>query len=146
MHAPVTLEQVEENARSGSALTGEAAIAVHQQPRILVRHGQQPLDLIDDAVHRGAGADEAGQERLERTLKLVEGVVDGQDWLMSQGFSGVDCAVGWSVWTAGRFVRLSPALQGYADRCTGREAFERSLPQEGDPRFYEKDFYELPDG
>ena len=36
------------------------------------QHGQvvplQALDLLDDAVHGGAGADEPGQQRLERTL------------------------------------------------------------------------------
>ena len=68
-----------------------------------------------------------------------------QDWLMAGGFSGVDCAVGWSVWTAGRFVRLSPALQAYVDRCTQRPAFRRALPQEGEPWLYDRDFYELPD-
>lgn len=83
--------------------------------------------------------------RLARALRLVEQAVEGQDWLMGQGFSGVDCAVGWSVWTAGRFTRLSPALQAYADRCTARPAFRRALPQEGEPRLYERDFYELPD-
>lgn len=83
--------------------------------------------------------------RLARTLRLVEQTVEGQDWLMAGGFSGVDCAVGWSVWTAGRFVRLSPALQAYVDRCTQRPAFQRALPQEGEPWLYDRDFYELPD-
>ncbi|MCZ0962581.1 glutathione S-transferase family protein [Paracoccus benzoatiresistens] len=81
--------------------------------------------------------------RLARTLRLVEQTVEGQDWLMAGDFSGVDCAVGWSVWTAGRFVRLSPALQAYADRCTARPAFGRALPQEGEPQLYDRDFYEL---
>ena len=83
--------------------------------------------------------------RLARALRLVEQTVEKQDWLMASGFSGVDCAVGWSVWTAGRFVRLTPALQVYADRCTARPAFQRALPQEGEPQLYERDFYELPD-
>lgn len=83
--------------------------------------------------------------RLGRALRMVEQTVKGQDWLMAGGFSGVDCAVGWSVWTAGRFVRLTPALQAYADRCTARPAFRRALPQEGEPQLYERDFYELPD-
>lgn len=83
--------------------------------------------------------------RLARTLRLVEQTVQRQDWLMASGFSGVDCSVGWSVWIAGRFVRLTPALQAYADRCTARPAFQRALPQEGEPQLYERDFYELPD-
>ena len=44
---------------AGAALTGD-------------QHGQvvalQPLNLLDDAHHRGAGAEEAGQQRLERLL------------------------------------------------------------------------------
>lgn len=83
--------------------------------------------------------------RLARTLRLVEQTVDRQDWLMAGGFSGVDCTVGWSVWTAGRFVRLTPALQAYADRCRARPAFTRALPQEGEQTLYARDFYELPD-
>ena len=38
------------------------------------QHGQvvalQALDLLRDALHGGAGADEAGQQRLERSLDL----------------------------------------------------------------------------
>lgn len=83
--------------------------------------------------------------RLTRTLRLVEQTVAGQDWLMAGGFSGVDCAVGWSVWTARRFVRLSPALQAYADRCAERPAFQRALPKDGEVVLYDRDFYELPD-
>ena len=83
--------------------------------------------------------------RLGRTLRLVEQTVEGQDWLMAGGFSGVDCAIGWSVWTARRFVRLSPALEGYIDRCAERPAFRAALPGAGEPVLYDRDFYELPD-
>ena len=83
--------------------------------------------------------------RLGRTLRLVEQTVEGQDWLMAAGFSGVDCAVGWSVWTARRFVPLPVALQGYVDRCADRAAFQASLPGAGDPVLYDRDFYEVPD-
>ena len=45
---------------AGSALAGD-------------QHGQvvalQPLDLIDDTIHRGTGADESGQERFERARR-----------------------------------------------------------------------------
>lgn len=84
--------------------------------------------------------------RLARTLRLVETTVAEQDWLMTKGFSGVDCAVGWSVWTAGRFVPLSAPLAAYVSRCAARPAFEASLPGSGQPVLYERDFYELPDG
>lgn len=84
--------------------------------------------------------------RLARTLSLVDSTVADRDWLMESGFSGVDCAVGFSVWTAARFVRPTPALAAYAARCAARPAFIASLPREGDPVLYTRDFYELPDG
>lgn len=101
--------------------------------------------MLRDPATRSLTVMKLETARLGRALGLVEGVVDEQDWLMANGFSGVDCAVGWSVWTAGRFVRLTPALQGYVDRCTARPAFRRALPQEGEPWLYDRDFYELPD-
>ncbi|AXC51287.1 glutathione S-transferase family protein [Paracoccus suum] len=83
--------------------------------------------------------------RLARMLRLIEGTVAGQDWLMEDGFSGVDCAVGWSVWTAGRFVRLEGSLADYASRCAARPAFQAALPAKGEPWLYAQEFYELPD-
>lgn len=85
--------------------------------------------------------------RLSRALSLIEKHMDGQDWLMENGFSGVDCAVGYSVFIASRFVRLDdrPVLRGYLDRCTERPAFTASLPPEGAQVIYARDFYEAPD-
>ncbi|WP_299359459.1 glutathione S-transferase family protein [uncultured Paracoccus sp.] len=100
--------------------------------------------MLRDPADRSLTVMKLETARLARTLRLVEGTVADQDWLMAQGFSGVDCAVGWSVWTAGRFVRLPPALQAYVDRCTARPAFRAALPQEGQPLLYQRDFYELP--
>lgn len=84
--------------------------------------------------------------RLSRALTLVEAWLDGRDWLMDD-FSGVDCQVGFSVWIAGRFVRLDerPVLAAYRDRCAARPAFRRALPKPGEPVIYQHDFYELPD-
>lgn len=101
--------------------------------------------MLRDPADRSLTVMKLETARLARTLRLVEGTVADQDWLMAQGFSGVDCAVGWSVWTAGRFVRLTPALQAYADRCTARPGFQAALPQEGQPQLYDRDFYELSD-
>ena len=84
--------------------------------------------------------------RLGRALRLVEHTVADQDWLMADGFSGVDCAVGWSVWTAARFVPSTPAISRYLDRCKARPAFQAALPRDGEPVLYDRDFYELPDG
>ena len=114
---------------------------------LLARRGdQEPLRIVEEVSR----ALPPGQwvRRLEwngRTLRLVEQTVGDQDWLMAAGFSGVDCAVGWSVWTARRFVPLSAALQGYVDRCADRAAFQASLPGAEDPVLYDRDFYEVPD-
>lgn len=85
--------------------------------------------------------------RLSRALSLVERAVSEGEWLMEKGFSGVDCAVGYSVWLAQRFVRFDgrSALQAYVARCEARAAFQRSLPQPGEELIYRRDFYEVPD-
>lgn len=84
--------------------------------------------------------------RLARALRLVESALDGRDWLLDR-FSGVDCAIGWSVWLASRFTRLDdrPILAGYAARCAARPAFRRCLPAPGHKVIYSRDFYEVPD-
>lgn len=85
--------------------------------------------------------------RLKRALGLVEKTVEKHDWLMGAGFSGVDCAVGYSAWLARRFVRMDdlPAVAAYVARCEARLAFQRSLPAEGTRLIYSRDFYEVPD-
>ncbi|PZO64411.1 MAG: glutathione S-transferase [Paracoccus denitrificans] len=85
--------------------------------------------------------------RLSRALRLVEAAVSDHDWLMKDGFSGVDCAVGYSVWTAQRFVSFDdrPALAAYAERCAARPAFQATLPPAGSQVIYSKAFYEVPD-
>lgn len=85
--------------------------------------------------------------RLSRALALVESTVARQEWLMKSGFSGVDCAIGYSVWVASRFVRLDdrPALAAYKARCEARPGFRKSLPDAGTQVIYAQDFYEAPD-
>lgn len=84
--------------------------------------------------------------RLGRALDLVETALDRRDWLLGE-FTGVDCAVGYSVWLAGRFVDLDPRprLAAYRQRCEARAAFQASLPPPGTPSLYQQDFYEVPD-
>lgn len=101
--------------------------------------------FLRDPATRSATIMKLETARLARTLSLVEGTVADREWLMEGGFSGVDCAVGFSVWTAARFLRLTPPLAAYAARCAARPAFAASLPQPGDPVIYRQDFYELPD-
>ncbi|WP_223252664.1 hypothetical protein [Paracoccus mutanolyticus] len=46
--------------------------------------------------------------RLSRALGLVERTVAESEWLLSE-FSGVDCQVGYSVWSAGPSASCQPA-------------------------------------
>jgi len=101
--------------------------------------------MLRDPATRSLTVMKLETARLARTLRLVEQTVEGQDWLMASGFSGVDCAVGWSVWTAGRFVPLTDPLAAYVGRCAERPAFQASLPGADQPVLYDRDFYELPD-
>ena len=60
---------------------------------------------------------------------------------MSSGFSAADISVGQAVYMSRFFVTLDrhPALADWYARITGREAFQKALPQ-GDG-IYERDFY-----
>ena len=102
--------------------------------------------MLRDPSQRSVTVMKLETARLARTLRLVDGTVGKHDWLMADGFSGVDCAVGWSVWTAARFTPLTPALQDYVERCAARPAFQAAMPKDDEPRPYDRDFYELPDG
>ncbi|RJL19100.1 glutathione S-transferase family protein [Paracoccus siganidrum] len=113
-------------------------IAILTQQHIVLREAQ----MRSPTVMRLEAA------RLSRALSLVEATVARHDWLMGKGFSGVDCAVGYAVFIAARFVRLDdrPALAAYLARCEARPAFRAALPAPGTPVIYQRDFYEAPDG
>lgn len=85
--------------------------------------------------------------RLSRALGHVEKAVTDHEWLMDAGFSGVDCAVGYAVYIASRFVRFDerPALTAYLGRCAARPAFAATLPAPGQQAIYDRNFYEIPD-
>ena len=59
--------------RARDEILAGAALAGDEHGQIVALH---PLDLIGDALHRGAGADEPGQQRLERTLDGARGRFD----------------------------------------------------------------------
>lgn len=103
--------------------------------------------VLREAQMRSATVMRLEAARLSRALSLVEQAVSDQQWLMRTGFSGVDCAVGYSVHAASRFVRLDdrPALAAYLARCEARPAFRKALPGPGAQLIYSRDFYEAPD-
>lgn len=86
--------------------------------------------------------------RLAKVLGRLEMVLaDGRDYLLESGFSAVDCAVGYGVDLARRFVDFTPMphLAAYAGRIAERPAFKAAQPPEGAPLIYREDFYEAPD-
>ena len=105
---------------------------------------QQHIVLRED-WQRSATVMQLEAARLARVLNMVEAAVLDRDWLLG-GFSGVDCAVGYSVDLARRFVSFEgrPALAAYRDRVAARPAFQRCQPKPGDDMLYRRAFYEVP--
>ncbi len=70
--------------------------------------------------------------------------VEDRDTLLTSGFSAVDISVGQAVYMTRHFASLDghPAVADWYARIAGREAFEKSLPQEGEARLYQQGFYE----
>lgn len=86
--------------------------------------------------------------RLLKVLgRLEDRLSDGREFVMKSGFSGADCAVGYGVDVARRFVAFDalPRVAAYRDRVVSRPAFKAALPPEGVQRIYTQDFYEAPD-
>lgn len=108
---------------------------------------QQHIVLREDHM-RSATVMRLEAARLAKGLGIVGQAVADREWLMPEGFSAVDCAIGYSVEIATRFVRLDdmPALAAYLARCRARPAYRATLPPDGKGPIYTRDFYEVPDG
>ena len=65
--------------RARDELLAGAALAGDQHGQVVAL---QPLNLFDDARHRGAGGEEAGQQRLERA---IDGQSDGRRRAIARG-------------------------------------------------------------
>ena len=86
--------------------------------------------------------------RLHKVLERMERLLgDGREYLMASGFSGADCAVGYGVEIARKFIPFDalPNCAAYAARVAARPAYQRALPSEDVQRIYKKEFYEAPD-
>ena len=86
--------------------------------------------------------------RLHKVLERMEQRLgDGRAYLLASGFSGADCAVGFGVEIARRFVTFDdlPNCAAYLARIAARPAYRRALPPEGVQRIYTQEFYEAPD-
>lgn len=107
---------------------------------------QQHVMLYDDTM-RSPIVMQLEAKRLAKCLGAVEArlssPIENRDCLLTSGFSAADMAVGQAVFMARRFVRLDPFPQvaAWMDRITDRPAFAASLPPEGQPGLYARDFY-----
>ncbi|NDV97872.1 glutathione S-transferase family protein [Salipiger sp. PrR002] len=102
---------------------------------------QQHLMLREDAM-RSPIIMQLEAARLGKCFEAIEArLAQSGDYLL-QGFSAADIAVGQAVYI-GRHFRSTEGLehlQGWYERITAREAFQRSLPDEGE-RLCRRDFY-----
>lgn len=66
-----------------------------------------------------------------------------RDHLLTSGFSAVDIAVGQAVFMGLHYVPLDafPRVREWFERITDRPGFRASLPGEGEPRLFDRDFY-----
>ncbi len=85
--------------------------------------------------------------RLQKTLGAVAEATRDHDWLMPDGFSAADIAVGYAVVLAARFVPAGqvPGADAYRARLMARPAFRRAEAADGPAQIYTREYYEVPD-
>lgn len=85
--------------------------------------------------------------RLRAALQGMEDRLGDHDWLLPGGFSGADIMMGFNLFAAPYYVSMDafPKLNAYHARLTSRPAHQRSCAREGEQRFYDLDFYPVPE-
>ena len=85
--------------------------------------------------------------RLKQTLAGMEARLEGREWLLASGFSAADVMMGFNLFAAPYYVKLDafPRLRAYKARMEARPAYRRAVEREGEQRFYERDFYPVPE-
>lgn len=84
--------------------------------------------------------------RLRQTLRGMEERLES-DWLLPTGFSAADIMMGFNLFAAPYYVKTDefPRLLAYKARIEARDAYRRAVDREGPQRFYDRDFYPVPD-
>ncbi|MDQ2091464.1 glutathione S-transferase family protein [Marimonas arenosa] len=87
-------------------------------------------------------------KRLAISLKPLERLFAAQDYLLARGFSAADTMMGFTLESARHYVHFDrfPALSAYKARIEARPAYQRALETEGLQQFYDREFYEVPEG
>ncbi len=85
--------------------------------------------------------------RLAGTLRAMEGLLEGRDHMLRDGFSAADTMMGFNLFAAPYFVQLDPypRIGAYRDRLAARPAFWRARDRDGEQAFYTRDFYPVPE-
>ncbi len=87
-------------------------------------------------------------KRLAISLKPLERILGEQEYLLKVGFSAADTMMGFTMESARHYVRFDrfPNIQKYKTRIEARPAYQRALEAEGLQQFYDREFYEIPEG
>ena len=85
--------------------------------------------------------------RLAGTLKAMERLLEGQAFLVADGFSAADTMMGFNLFAAPYFVPFDayPGLVAYRRRLESRPAYLRARARDGVQRFYTRAFYPVPE-
>jgi glutathione S-transferase len=87
-------------------------------------------------------------KRLAIALKAVETALsDRREFLLFSGFSAADVMMGFTLESAGRYVRFDsyPLTSEYLRRIEARPAYQGAQAAEGSQQFYTQDFYDVPE-
>lgn len=87
-------------------------------------------------------------KRLAISLKPLERILGAQEYLLSTGFSAADTMMGFTLESARHYVRFDrfANLMAYKTRIEARPAYQRAVEAEGLQQFYDREFYEVPEG
>ena len=107
---------------------------------------QQHVALYEDSM-RSPIVMKLEAARLKKCFAAIEVRLsepgEGRKYLLSSGFSAVDIAVGQAVFMGTHYASLDdfPHVGDWYGRITARPAFNASLPNDGDPKLFDRDFY-----
>lgn len=103
---------------------------------------QQHLMLYDDAM-RSPIVMKLEAARIGKCYGALEHRLQGRDYLLDGGFSAADISVGQAVYMARHFAKTDDfaRVAEWIERLTERDAFQKSLPKDGEATLYQQEFY-----